>query len=359
MTPANKANKQHFLWVSIIAVILAVSGGLLNLKIEALKKANLKNKDMLSLVLCGFNNQSLEQLKAEIKNLKTEIVNLAGIFDPKEKWLKKDYDLSIHFVEELGKVNQALKTKAAQKKVDFQELGFKEKLPSESEAFYLLSQLYGLKEVINLGLDYSVNFKRVEPLGIEESAGLAGIKLAKSRIGLVCPGQGLLEFIIQLNEIVPRPYTESFALKFQGSSFEMDLLADNIVIDLDWKDKEGFSASPDFQENILSALDQGFIRTLRSTNPCLVVAAENASSGQAQSGTKEDKPKQLQRFFYKGKAKLKSKEVVVVEDAMRQETVFLGLGEKIDNFALKKISNEEIVLKNIDDGKEIIVKRQE
>ncbi len=49
----------------------------------------------------------------------------------------------------------------------------------------------------------------------------------------------------------------------------------------------------------------------------------------------------------------------MIEDILNQETVFLGLNERIGNFILKDFSNDEAVLKNIDDAKETIIKRGE
>jgi hypothetical protein len=88
------------------------------------------------------------------------------------------------------------------------------------------------------------------------------------------------------------------------------------------------------------------------------VAEEAPLSGQKQT-SETGKPKKLSRFLYKGKAILRAKEVVAIEDVLNLETVFLGQGEKIDNFILREFSNEEAVLENIDNGQKIIIKREE
>jgi hypothetical protein len=358
MTAGNKSDKYYFFWAGGIIGLLLILGWFFQIRIEVLKKNNLKNLAMLNQVLPGFNNQSIGQLRGELNNLKADLNRLAGIFDPKERWFKKDYDLSIYFVEELGKINQSLKTKATNNQVDFPELGFKEKLPEEKEAFYLLTQLYGLKEIINLGMDYRINFKSITPLDIEEQEGLSGIKLAKTRIEATCPAEDIVEFIIQLNNIFPMPYLEAFSLKSHDSSFEMNLTLSHIMVDSDRKDKQEFPASLP-TESTLSEAEQNFIRILRAKNPFLVEVAEEAPlSGQKQT-SETGKPKKLSRFLYKGKAILRAKEVVAIEDVLNLETVFLGQGEKIDNFILREFSNEEAVLENIDNGQKIIIKREE
>lgn len=358
---AVKLKDQYFAWAGILIAGLLILGLTLNAKAGSLKKKNLKNKAALAQGLTGFEGQSIEQLRQEIKNLKTRIMNLSVIFDPKDRWFKKDYDLSIYFVEELGKLNQSLKTKALEKKVDFQELGFKEKLPSESEAFFLLSQLSGIKEIVNLGLDYSINFKSVTPQEIEVLEGAPEIRNAKTRIGLTCPAQGLIEFLIQLNEIIPKPYVESFVLKSLDSAFEMTLSMDNTIIDLNWLDKEQFAIpSGEIKKAILSQDEEKFARALRGANPFLTVTpVPKGEVEEVRSVAKSEKPKIQQRFFYHGRATLKSKEVAVIEDTLNEETIFLAQGESIGNFVLKEILSDQIVLENILDKKEIVIKQAE
>lgn len=352
---------KHFAWAGALTAVLLISGLVLNAKADFLKKQNLKNKAALTQGLSGVGSRGIEELKAEIRNLKTRIMYFSVMFDPKDRWLKKDYDLSIYFVEELGKLNLSLKTKAIEKKVDFQELGFKEKLPSESEAFFLLSQLSGISGIVDLGLDYSINFKSLAPQGVEDLEALPEIKLAKTRVALSCPAQGLIEFIIGLNEIIPRPFVESFLLKSLDSVFEMDLNVDNTIVGLDWKDKEEFSVSSgEIKKAVLSEQEEKFIRVLRGTNPFLTLAKEaQALAQEGQAAAKSEKPKIQQRFFYQGKATLKSKEVAVIEDTLNQETIFLGPGERIGNFMLKKILSGQIVLENVEDKKETVIKRIE
>lgn len=355
----DKLNKRYLSCFFALATTLIIIGVILNIWTKKIKKNNLKNLTALNQLLPGFNERSLEKLQKETNDLKTQIVNLADIFNPKERWFKKDYDLSIYFVEELGAVSQSLKTKALDKQVDFADLGFKEKLPSEEEARYLLSQLYGLKEIASVGIDHSTGFKLINPLGIESIEGLPEIKLAKSRIELTAPTQVLTEFIIKLNDIIPKPLTATFSLKSQDSFFQMSLNLEHIIVDLSWKDRKEYVASEEIKKGLLwEKQDQNFIRLLRTNSPFLVAAKEISLPGMIQE-TKVDKSKQLPMFLYKGKAVLRSKDVVLIEDTLNQETVFLGKGEKINNFILNEFSSEKVVLKNIDSGQELVLKREE
>ena len=358
-----KVRSALFLAGTVIAVSLFTLGIFLSGWIKVVKNNNLKNLDTLNKALPDFNNQTFLEFQREVAGLEMEAIGLSNIFDPKYKWIKKDYDLSIHFIEELGRANQSLKIKAQEKGLNYTALDFKEKLPSEKEAVYLLNQLYGLKEVIGLGMDYGVNFKTVSPLEVEELKEAEGLKQAKSRIELSCPPQGLIDFIIGLNEVVPKVCFQSLALNSQETAFNLALTLNHLIVDSGIVDNLEISKSGRVDECSMTILkevalkQENFIYTLRSSDPFFVSLAQQKEA--AASGQTQEAPQPLTRFYYRGKAVLRSKEVVVIEDILNQETVFLGLNERIGNFILKDFSNDEAVLKNIDDAKETIIKRGE
>lgn len=355
-----RLNRYYFFWAFAVIGVLLILGLFLRIQIEVVKRANLRNQIALKEGFPGFNKQSLQQLKQEIRNSKIKIARLAGIFDPKEKWLKNDYDLSIYFVEQVGEINRFLKAKSVEKQISIPELAFKEKMPAESEAFYLLSQLYGLQEIINLGIDYNIQFQSINPLEIQKLDGLPEIRLAGSRIEFICPAEGLIEFILQLSQLIPRPSIESLSLQSQEDNFQMVLTLNNILVNLDWKDKQEFYAYVQDSKEGLEPQEQNWDRVLRGSNLFFVPAQkEMSSSDQAQAASKTKKPKQEARFLYRGKATLKSKEVVVIEDTLNQETLFLAPGDSVGNFTLDSFSTDQALLKNADNGQEIIIKREE
>lgn len=349
----------YFSTSAVVALSLLVLSGFLKARTEVIKRNNGKNLAILNAALPGFNQGRVAGLRQEMRDLEAGLTDLSYIFDPKERWFKKDYDLSIYFIEELGEVNRFLKQKALEKQVNPVDLGFKEKIPPESEAIYLLSQLYGLKEVLSLGMDYGINFKSVGPEGMKEQGGIPGIKVVKSRMKLTCPAQGLIEFMIQLTEHVPLVSLESFSAKLvEGSFFEVDLALAHLVIE------PSLLGILEPQKPSLSLLkkisleQQDFIKSLRSKNPFFVANTKEALS-LPQTEIILGQPKAFVRFFYRGKAKLKAKEVVVIEDTLNQETVFLALQEKLGNLVLKDFSDEQIILENLDDGKQIIIKKEQ
>lgn len=356
----NVHNSKHYFLICLgVCVFLLLLGFILRAKASALKKDNLANIAMLREVLPEFDSNSVTRLKEEVGQIKTHLAGLIYLFDPKYKWLKKDYDISIYFVEELGKTKQLLKAKSEEKQVNNPELGFKEKLPSTAEAVYLLSQLYSFKEIVGLGMDYGINFKSLNPYVAEAQAPMPGVKMLKSRIELSCPSKALIDFIIQLNEIIPKVCFESLSLKSVDSSFDMDLVMGQIVTEGDLSAKPDTPASVGVEE-IQKNQQDDFIRLLRNNNPFFIASKEGVAlpiqiSGKEDAGQLKPAP----RFIYRGKAILRKKEVAAIEDTLRQETVFLGRDERIGDFTLSYFSDSEIILKNISNNEEIIIKREE
>ncbi len=357
MIAKNKLRRYLF-GAAVLITLLLISGCILTIRANALKKNNLKDLATLNEAWEGFNNQSIGQLEKEIKGIKKDILRLKGYFDPKEKWLKKEYDLSIYFAEELVKANQFLKAKAEEKHVDFIDLGLKEKIPSQIEASYLLSQLYGLKEIVNIGMNYSINFKSINPIGLEKPAELPQIKQVKSQLELSCPVEAFAEFIIQLNGLIPRPDIKSLSLKKSEDSFlNIQMSLNHIAIALDWEEEETLPKQGPASEN--ESLTEA-VRILRTNNPFGVAQIKESSltTQQAeQQNLDKDKKVQLSRFLYQGKAILKTKEVVVIEDTLNNEVIFLGKGQNYGNFRLKDFSDEKLILENIDDGSVIVIKK--
>jgi hypothetical protein len=352
-----------FLLGLIAGFSLLISGIFLSGRIAGLKKKSLQNTATLDKFLPGFNEKTPGHLGQEIGSLKAELADLFNTFDPKESWKKGDYDLAIYFVEQLDKVNQFLKLKAQEKGLTSPNLGFTEKLPSETDAVYLLSQLYGLKRTVSLGMDYGINFTSVNPgiSAVQELEGLSGMKLIKSRIELVSPIQSLIEFIIELTQAVPVVSIESFSLSSKDSSYQIDLMLGHIVIPVTLAELlSPFELAQNEQGQIMPLLkrfsleEQNFIYILRSNNPFFIAQPKQTAAVSPETG--EQKP--LVRFFYRGGAILKSKEVVVIEDALNQEVRFLAPGERIDDYILVDAKDDKIILKKADSGEEIIVERE-
>ena len=129
----------------------------------------------------------------------------------------------------------------------------------------------------------------------------------------------------------------------------------HIVIEADWKDKT-IPFTPLNIRDVFGSQEK-FINMLRGNNPLSVaVPAETKEELPVQAG---EQPKKLSRFLYRGKAVLKTKEVAVIEDSLSQETAFLALEEKIGDFILKELQDFQIILKNINNDQEIIIKREE
>ncbi len=322
--------------------------------IAKLTKNNIKDTATLNQVFPGFNVQTLGKLKQELSRLEEHLLALAYLFDPPDKGIRGDYDLPIYFVDELSKASQFLKLKAINKGMSYPDLGFKEALPDEKEAGYLLRQLYALKEVVSRGMDCGVNFISIAPHPIEDLGILAGIKTAKTRIEFTAQAPALIEFLIQVSDIVPLNSVESILVKSQDSTFKSDMILSYTVIDTDWKAEE-LHFTPLNIRDVFGSQEK-FINMLRGKNPFSV--ASPPETQEELPAQVSGQPKKLSRFLYRGKAVLKTKEVAVIEDTLNQETVFLALQEKIGDFILKELQDFQIILKNINNGQEMSIKRE-
>lgn len=340
---------------AIFGLFLFILAVFLSSRVSRLSKDNLKDLTTLNEVSPGFNNQTLEQLKQEINKLEVRLLALAYLFDPVDKSIKKDYDPAIYFVDELSKIGQLLKLKATNKQINYTDLGFKEKLPEEKEAQYLLRQLYALRDVVSRGMDCGINFISITPLPVEDLNASAGMKVAKVRVELSAPASSLIEFIIQLGEVVPLVSLESILLKSQDSSLNLEMTFSHIIVEADWKDK-GTPFNPLNIKDVFLEREK-FINIVRGNNPFSVPKLQESVESPLQASGEQ--PKHLPRFLYRGKAILKSKEVAVIEDTLNKETVFLAPQEKIGDFILTDLRDLQIILKNITNDEELIIKREE
>ncbi len=348
-------------------IVLLAAAIFLAIQIGLMKNNILRNDEVLKQTYPGFNPQIIPQLRGEIDYVKTQLVETCDLFDPKDNSLRKDYDLSIYFVEELSKANRALKQKAQDKQLNFNEFNFKEKVPSDREAYSMINQLLGLEKAVDLGLDYGINFKSVEPGVTENLDAIPGIRQQKSQIKMMCPGSSIMDFITGFNQAVPHLSFESFIFLLKGSYFEADLNVSHIICDrkaLDiaqspeqFKDK---AVTPSQAMKELNAKQEDLARILKINNPFKREGEqknEPREQPQASAQQKEEK-KDEERFFYRGKAILRSKEVAVIEDTENQETIFAARGDNVGNFILKDFSDEQAVLGASSPGaKDVVIKR--
>ena len=346
-------NKKFWVIWFCAMVCLLFSYAAVRARSRALEKTYSDNNAALHSVMPSFNEGSLKQLKDDVYALKSSIVGLNKIFYPRDSWLKKDYDVSILFVEDLNNINQALKKRAEEKKLNVVSLDFASKLPSGEEAVYLLTQLKGLKGLVNTGLELGGNFSTVKPLAVERVEGVDDVRVIKSFVEGVFPSETAMEFLAQVREIVPKLCLESLSIKTQESGVILGFTAGNILTDTAWQEKEHVVAAS-IRENQQQEIQQA-ISVIRSTNPFVVIKHVEPPVPEANKAAQETKP--AQRFFYRGKAVLRGVAVAVVEDTLSKETVFLKKEEVYKDFKLNDFTLNEVVIENLTDGVVTTIKR--
>jgi hypothetical protein len=350
-------NKKHFICLTAVLGVSLAAGivllGRFNLAKEDLKKS----KTALNEALPGLDSSSPELLKDQIRVLKTRLMGFSALFDPKEKWLKADYDPTIYFVEELGTLNQFLRQKSVESNLTFPDIAFKEKLPSEQEAPYLLSQLFGIREVVRIGMEHGIIFRSITPLGIEDLRGVPGIKTARTHMEMSCPASQLMEFLIHLEDAIPKVLAESLTLKSKGDVFDIDLTMVHIMMELPWKGKKEFLVPESDLKKILPAGTEESIRVLRNISPFVIPRPPELAPEVSVAAEPAIPPGP--RFIFRGIARLKSKEVVVIEDTLNKTTLFLKKGEKIGSFTVKDFSEKQAVLEDPDAQEDLVIKQEE
>lgn len=377
----NESSNYLWVWAGIcvpLAIMLLILGG----RIQLLKLQSAGNIKKVNQELPGFSEKKLEQIRDRISFYKEGLKKLSTAFDTNQRWKVQDYDLSIYFVEELNNVNQELKAKADRKNVKYPGLGFKEQLPSEDSAIYLLSQLDALKEIVTKGIDYGVNFSSIIPQDVETQTEeqdktkkttkpangqekeiaaepeLEGIKVVKSNLEMVIPAETLTEFIIQLNEIMPKIFFEKFYLVSAGFSYKLTLTVSGVIINSGWIRDSIYSF--DDVKLTLPKADRDFAQLLRANSPFAAPVVREAgpveetddSLGGEDAGEKA-------RFYYRGKAVLQSEEVAVIEDTLNEETFFLNKQDRIGGFVLEDFSETEALLRDSETFAELKIKKQE
>ncbi|MCX5697576.1 MAG: hypothetical protein NTU54_06400 [Candidatus Omnitrophica bacterium] len=350
-------------------IVLLVAAIFLAVQIGLMKNNIIRNDEVLKQTYPGFNPRIIPQLRGEIDYVKAELSEACDLFDPQDNSLRKDYDLSIYFVEELSKANRALKQKASDKQLNFSELNFKEKVPSDREASSMINQLHGLEKAVDLGLDYGVNFKSVEPGVTENLDAIPGIRQQKSQMKIMCPGSSIMDFITGVNQAAPYLSFDSFIFSLKGSYFEADLNVGHTICDRKALDiaqpaeqPKNKTSSPSQAMKELNAKQEDLARILKINNPFMHEGEQkNESKEQPQPSAQQKKEKtDEERFFYHGKAILRSKEVAVIEDTENQETIFVARGDNVGNFTLKDFSEDQAVLGASSPGaKDVVIKRAE
>lgn len=368
----NKQTSKNLLLIILgfLGLCFLFFGFFLKFQVSAVKKSNQKDKAILNQAFPGFNLKITKRLKGEVGVAKEQIRDMLCYFGAQGQEGQKDYDLSIYFAEELSKAKQFLKGKADTKQLKYPELDYKGKLPTEIEAVYFLNQLYGLKEVLSLGLDSGINFKSILPEMVKDFDKVAIIRLLRTKIEFSCLPQALIEFIIGLHKITPHIFIESIALSSTDSAFEVNLVLTHVTIDpsilkaiepLKLTSAQKPLDSPLLQSISLRQTD--YFRILRGNNPFFVAAAAPSKGKLLQAdpkaGTTDISPqlKPTVRYLYKGRGILRLKEVAIIEDTLTKEIIFLGKNERVDKLVLKSLSDDEVTFKNLDDGGEIILKR--
>lgn len=369
---ACKAHKRNFWIIWLIAgACCALSAGALNKKLSAARGEIAANYAVLNQALAGFSGEKVAALKDEVGGIKKDVAGMSLVFYPKDRFLKKDYDPGILFIEELNNAGVALNLKAGEKKTAPVAIDFSSKLPSAQEAAQLLSQLAGLRGIVEAGLDLGAQWKTIKPLPVARVDGFEHLFLAPASLELTQPQQTLMEFIARIHESEYIMCLDYLVIKAQaaaapavmpggalsGGGFAITMNVSALIADYSWPDIAPQTEAA--QMEILKDRRKA-VAAARSANPFYMAPKKDISAGAVSDpGAAIQKQVETQRFFYRGQGVLEGSPAAVIEDVLMKETVFLHRDAKYRGFTLKDFSEEQSVLINSDDGGATVLTRGE
>jgi hypothetical protein len=322
-------------------------------KINTVVRNNERNSVQLNAVVAGFSAATFDKVSKDVAYIKANIVSLSQLFDPRDRAGSATYDLNVHFVEALDNASKEINVKAEAKGSVPVDLGFREKLASQKDQAYIMNQLLSLKNVVLKGMDVGIVFNDIAPQNIEKTD-VAGMRIAKSRIELSCPVQKLMDFILQLDSLTPALCIDTCTIAMRGSMADITLLVSNVIVDLPWMQKK-----EDYEHADIKAIEPvstaELSKAIRGKNIFSLSDSEDDAQKSASALSANKKAGDIPRFYYRGKAMLRGKTVVVVEDTQKKETAFVAEGGMIADYKLMRFNSDAMVLQNVKDGKELSV----
>jgi hypothetical protein len=360
MIAASAATARAPAWKPLLAVVLCLclSAFVLRAREEAYARRAAASAAQLDDALGAFSEKKVVDLRAAVSSSAVRLAALGALFDPRAKWTRSNYDMSILFAEELNRSSTELKALADSRQTDFSGFSFTDKLPSESDAALLLGQLYAMRSVAELAVASGADVSLAKPLPPTKESALPDTREVPAEMELAFPHATVMDFLIRMNGIVPKLCSQALKVRVEPESVYVSLKYSTLSVSL--SDIQGIDGKitvaqvPD--ESYPAGIDTA-VSLLRSKSPFLIPVKQTGVEEDVTQPPEEEKP--AQRFFYKGRALLRTKQVAVIEDAMRKETLFLSVGDRFDNFRLKNFSETEVILEGSDNFLTVIKREDE
>lgn len=343
--------------------VLGVSAWVLHGRVTAMSTESTSNRELIKQTAPDLSKRTIPELEEGIIDVKSQIYATATLFNPQSKWLRDGYDVSILFVEELNNANQQLKDAAADMQVQFPGIVFAEKLPAEGAAVQLLTQLYGIREVAELAISLGADILDITPEPAADDDGFTHGAVLPASMEFSFPHETVVEFLIRITGVVPKIAVTTLAVKTEDEAVLITLDMSTIFTQFDLTDEEKnrYSVAGVPEESYPQGIQRA-VSLMRGNSPFVIPERRKEEIMLAEEASAEPEPEPeipRQRFYFRGKATLQSQEVAVVEDTMRQETVFLARGERYDTYLMKDFSDDGIILEGIDDKAITVINRED
>ncbi|MBN2119754.1 MAG: hypothetical protein JW734_01685 [Candidatus Omnitrophica bacterium] len=291
----------------------------------------------------------LERLKVDTRKLEGKLMGLVDMFDTISSEDKTVFDGAIVFARKLDGIEKKLLLKTEIKGLLPPQIEVPKVLPSKEDAPYFIRNMEVLEKAVDLGLKAGLDFTFVEiPTPTQQDNKSLAIELRFRAEAL-----NVAQYVLLLTEFLPLLSIEKMELSRQ-ESFTYNMKVTKLMVDSRVLSSISDAAMPkDYRNYVIVSgdLKEKFLQNkiFKKMQTHQVISAK----------TPQDAPKiATQRFFYRGMGSLKGEAVAAVEDTVKNKVFFLSLGEKIEDFEVKGFQENRLILKNIKNQKELILKRE-
>lgn len=316
-------------------------------KAGSLKKENVK---LMKKIGEPVSEKNLEKLKLETESMERKILFFLNLYSKKKEEIP-EVNKRLYFAQKASELQKRLKRRAELNLVKAPLFEFSSELPAEKEVDIFLKDLEILEEVVNLGIKENLDFEKINLLKTEDVGEVPLLKKIGVEISLGGKKSNVFSFLDSCLENLLFLDIEELILSEEAEKILVYLKPVSLIL------------SSKFAQEVNKELKpfnfSSFLRVKKSVRTKFLNNKIWGESPEFKKSLKKEATGQRQeRFYYRGLAVLKGKEVVVIEDASSGDFLFLALGQKIGEYKLKDFTPEEITLESLKNKKELIIKRR-
>lgn len=330
--------------VLIVAVIMVICLIIISNINKSLKS---KIDEYASQLKASVSQKAIDELEDEVLGLQGRLAGLSEVFDIVLVQEEPILDESIVFAQKLDVIRKQLLIKAELRGGPAPMIEVPQKLPSKEKASFFIRHIEELERVVDLGIKAGLDFTLVKiPGSVTEG------EADKLQVELRFVGQGpaVSQYLLLLTEFIPLLSIEEFSSGEDGPlSYRMKIVK-KVLGERSLDLKNPLAQAHDYSPEL--SLSMGAKEMFLNSDIFKVIERTTVAAKPAKVTAKK-----AQRFFYRGKGKLRGREVAAVEDTTKNDVFFLTLGARIDDFELVSFEEGNAVLINLNTEERLTLKR--